>query len=264
MISESEKLRFEIICREEMILPRKEGESIGTLSEKRLHSIIKKFIAPESDDHEVLLRERMSGKDKRPRYVADLLIGNTAYEVQTGSFFPMRKKIAYYLENTELDVVIIHPVAYKKWVNWMEPSTGEVVKRTKRNAFGKPTDIAGELYWILPYLDDPRLSLRVMMLELEEYRFISPRGVGVRRGSERYELIPTELCDIVSLELPEDYSIFIPDALPTEFTVAEYEKLSKIRGKAAYSAVRALVTLGLVRECGTRGRAKLYEKLYLE
>lgn len=261
MISEAEKLRFKIICNEEMLTTRKEGEGIGTLREKRLHSIIKKFIAPESEDHEVVLRERMALEGKRPKYVADLLIGNTAYEVQTGSFFPLAKKIAYYLENTELDVVIIHPVAYKKWVNWMDTDTGEIVERNRRSALGKPTDIAGELYWILPYLDNPRLSIRIMMLEVEEYRFLSGWGRGGKRGSERYELIPAELCDIARLELAEDYSIFIPDALGAEFTVPEYEKLSKIRGKAAYTAVRALCALGLVKECGKRGRAMLFRRL---
>ena len=244
-----------------MLAPRKDSEGIGTLSEKRLHSIIKKFIAPESEDHEVMIRERMAGEEKRPRYVADLLIGNTAYEVQTGSFFPMQKKIAYYLENTELDVVIIHPVAYKKWVNWLDHETGEVVKRSRRSALGKPTDIAGELYWILPYIDNPRLSIRVMMLEIEEYRVSSKRGAGIRRGSERYELIPTELCDVVKLELPEDYAIFIPDELGREFTVPEYARLSKIRGKAAYSAVRVLCKVGLAKECGKRGRAMLFKRL---
>ena len=261
MISEAEKLRFKIICNEEILAPRKEGESIGTLSEKRLHSIIKKFIAPESEDHEVVLRERMGGEDKRPKYVADLLIGNTAYEVQTGSFFPLAKKIAYYLENTELDVVIFYPIAYKKWVNWINKDTGEIDQRNRRSVCGKPTDVAGELYWILPYLDNPRLSIRVMMLEIEEYRFLSGWGRGGKRGSERYELIPTELCDIVSLELAEDYSIFIPEMLGEEFTVPEYEKLSKIRGKAAYSAVRALCKLGLAEECGKRGRTMLFKRL---
>lgn len=261
MISESEKLRFEMICRDQMLTPRRDGEGIGTLCEKRLHSIIKKFIAPESEDHEVVLRDRMGGDQKRPKYVADLLIGNTAYEVQTGSFFPMRKKIAYYLENTDLDVVIIHPIAYEKWVNWLDPNSRDTVQRNKRKAHGKPTDVAAELYWILPYINNERLSIRLMMLGVEEYRFLSGWGNGGKRGSERYELIPTKLYDIVKLELAEDYSIFIPDALGEQFTVPEYEKLSKIRGKAAYSAVKALCALGLARECGMRGRAKLYEKI---
>ena len=143
----------------------------------------------------------------------------------------------------------------------MDHETGEVIKRNRRSALGRPTDIAGELYWLLPYIDNPRLSIRVMMLEIEEYRLASKRGAGVRRGSERYELIPTALCDTVKLELPEDYSIFIPEALPEEFTVPEYVKLSKIRGKAAYSAVKVLCALGLAEECGKKGRAALYRRL---
>ena len=47
-----------------------------------------------------------------------------------------------------------------------------------------------------------------------------------------------------------------------KFTVGEYEKLSKIRGKAAYGTVKALCALGLAKECGKRGRAKLYQRLY--
>jgi Fic family protein len=62
----------------------------------------------------------------------------------------------------------------------------------------------------------------------------------------------------------EDYHIFLPTELPNEFTIAEYAKFAKIPATTASRGLQTLKYLGLVREAGKRGRAKLYEKCEVE
>ncbi len=266
MISNAEKLRFELICREVISERRESGEGIGQLNEKRLHSIIKRYICPDESGHEIKLDTLVLPKEdkktggRRVKYVADVLIEDCIYEVQTGSFYPMRQKIKYYLENTDYNIIVVHPLSAEKWVSWIDETSGDVSKKHRSPKKERAIDIAKELYWLLDYLDDPRLNIYVMLLSVEEYRLLNGWDRSRKRGSERYELIPTELCDIVKLELPEDYALLLPSDVPTEFTVPEYSKLSGLRGRAAYSAVKVLLRLGFVSEIGTRGRAKLYRR----
>ena len=85
---EARKARFDRLCEEAMRRDIRVADSgIGTLGEKRLHAVIKRYICEDTDCHEVGVKDR--------RFVSDIRIGNEIYEVQTGDFYPMKQKIAY-------------------------------------------------------------------------------------------------------------------------------------------------------------------------
>ena len=113
---ESDKLRFELCIRENILSERRDGENIGTYKEKRLHQILKKFIEEDETMH-----ERAIGP-----YVADVLRENEIFEIQTGSFYPMKEKIKYYLVETDYSINIIRPLPYIKWCIWIDPDSGEI------------------------------------------------------------------------------------------------------------------------------------------
>ena len=88
MIPDYKKARFDRLCREAIAERRVQGEAgIGTLAEKRLHAVIKKYLCADEDCHEVGVLDT--------RYVSDVRIGNEIFEVQTGAFYPMKKKSNY-------------------------------------------------------------------------------------------------------------------------------------------------------------------------
>jgi hypothetical protein len=197
--------------------------------------------------------------------VADILTEGHILEVQTGGFFPLREKIGWYLTHTPCRVTVVHPIPAVKYLTWIDPADGTVLSRHKSPKRGKVRDVAGELYWISDYIGDPRFSVRLLLLELEEYRLADGWSKDKKRGSNRYERFPTALLGDVTLWKAADYAFyFLPPALtapaaeedPPIFTAAAYAKATGIRGKAAYSTIHLLEKLELVRESEERmGRA---------
>ncbi len=260
MIRPSDRIRFERVCRD-ILLADREREGIGTLNEKKLHTMLKFFVCDDKDCHEIKLEpltlddEEATDKKKRRNFVADVLRDCDIFEIQTGHLYPLKDKIQFYLEQTEYNVTIIHPLAVKKHINYIDPKNGTVTRRVPSPKKEHPRDMLPELYSLLPYLGNRRLRARALLFEVEEFRLQSGRRG--KRG-EKYERIPTALVDIVDFSTPSDYLDFIPKALPPRFTTAEFGKAAGFVGIDRYSAIKVLLKMGLVREDGTIGKAAAY------
>ena len=72
---------------------------IGTLSEKTLHSVLKYYIEPCDDFHEVAYCS----------FVADIMRDGCITEIQTRAFDRLRKKLAAFLPNCP--VTVVFPIA---------------------------------------------------------------------------------------------------------------------------------------------------------
>lgn len=282
-VTPAEALRFSTVADEVIRSPKYriagrasgragEGEPhIGTLREKRLHAAIKLYLCPDECYHERpvadLLAEEEQGVKKR-RMVADILKDGHILEVQTGGFFPLKEKIAWYLAHTPCHVTVIHPIPAVKYLSWINPEDGSIISRNKSPKRGRVKDVAKELYWISDFIGNPRFSLRLLLLELEEYRMADGWGKDGKRGSNRYERFPTALLGDVSLITPADYAAyFLPDSLAASdadgrcsvFTAAAFGNAAGIRGRATYGVLHLLEKLELVEECEEKvGRSKTY------
>lgn len=239
-VGQEEADRFSTLCAEALLSPRKEGEDgIGTLQEKRLHAVIKRYLCADETCHEVRVGNT--------RYVADVLAEDRVLEVQTGGFYPMRSKIGYYLEQTELRVTVVHPIPVEKWVLCLDPQTGETTPRRRSPKRGRPIDLLPKLASLSPYLQHPRFGVRLLLLETQDIRLHDSRAAGGRgRRGRLYERLPLALLGELSLCAPEDYRIFLPEELPARFTVKDFSRLTALRGRDAYSAVHTLLALGLL------------------
>ena len=247
-----EKARFDRLCREALTEKHAQGEAgIGTLAEKRLHGIIKRFLCEDEDCHEVGVLNT--------RYVSDVRIGNEVYEVQTGAFYPMKKKIDHYLNNTDCTVTVVHPIPVLKWICWIDPKTLDITPRKKSPRKGRPEDLLPELYCLTEHLGNPRLRFRLLLIEAEDFRLLSGSTRNPKNHSHRYERLPLKLLDVIDLSSPEDFRRFLPQDLPHHFTVKDFSTRTKIRGRDAYSAVRVLAALGLVRQSSPIGRSMGWE-----
>lgn len=254
MISTSDELHFERICRE-VLLSGREREGIGTLNEKKLHTVLKLFVCEDKNAHEIKLASLEGASGQSRGFVADVLCGNDIFEIQTGSLYPLRDKIEFYLNETNYNVTVIHPLAVKKRINYLSPIDAHVQRRVNSPRHEDMRNMLVELYSLLPYLRNSRLRIRALMLELEEFRIQKKRG---RHGSVRYEKIPTGLIDIVELNRPQDYLPFLAGGLPDEFTAAEFGRAMRLFGMDVYSVLKVYVALGLISPTGKRGRAATY------
>ena len=283
-VTPAEALCFEEIAREVMVSPLyrmgkhsspEDAPCIGTLAEKRLHAAIKRYLCPDMACHErpvgdLVLQTDETGDrpSKKRRMVADILCENHIMEVQTGGFYPLRPKIAWYLTHTDCRVTVVHPIPAVKYLSWIQPTDGSVLSRHKSPKRGQVKDVSKELYWISDFVGDPRFSLRILLLELEEYRMADGWSRDGKRGSNRYERFPTALLGDVTLATASDYaSYFLPSSLAAPdatgacppFTASAYAKATGIRGRATYSLIHLMERLGLVEATGDMaGRSRTY------
>ena len=204
-MTEADRIRFKLIAHEVLMQERVEN-GIGTLGEKRLHKILKRFLEENEENHEV----------KVGTYFADILSGNMITEIQTGSFRPLREKITYYLENTPYDITVVRPLPYVKTVCTVERESGELLSRKKSTRRTRPRDVLRDWYYLAEFLSNPRFTLRFLLLEEDEYRMTKKKTRRWGKESELYERIPTALLDEELYEYQSDYLKFLPEDMPAE------------------------------------------------
>ncbi len=246
------KARFDRICIETMRMSPIFGEGgIGTLGEKRLHAIIKRYLCEDETLHEVGLAGT--------RFVSDIRIGNDIYEVQTGAFYPMRKKIAYYLSHTDCKITVVHPIAVTRYISWVDPDTHEISPRKRSPKREAAFDLLPELFALSEHLQSPRLCFRLLFIEVQDFRLLNGWSNDRKRGSNRFERFPLELLGEAEFDSPAAFQGLIPNTLPERFTVKEFSAATKLRGRKAYSAVHALAAMGLIEEKEKRGRSMTFQ-----
>lgn len=251
LVSDADRARFEELCTRAALARRSEGDGgFGTLAEKRLHAVVKRFLCPDEDFHEV----GFSGT----RYIADIRIGNDVFEVQTGALRPMKAKLAYYLEHTDCTVTIVHPITVNKQIVTIDPATGEASEPKRSPKHERANHLLSELYPLLPLFPDPRLRVRLLLIEATEYRIANARRHRGRLLPIKYERMPSALLDVLEFCTPSDYRALLPKDLPSPFTVKELSKTTGLRGRDAYSAAHVLAALGLTRPTDPIGRAMAF------
>jgi hypothetical protein len=231
----------------EKILSREqENHSIGTLGEKTLHAVIKNYVEPDEDFHEV----RLDG------YVADVYRDGCVYEIQTANFNKMREKLCAFLPLYK--VTIVYPVPATKWLRWIDVETGEVTERRKSPKKGTPQAVFKELYKIKPFLKNPNLSIRILLIDVEETRLLDGWSYDRKKGSHRDNRIPTDLVEDLLLEQVEDYRMLVPPELE-RFDSKEYAKATKLTVNRARTALNVLYDMGIVERVDKAGNRYLYE-----
>ena len=152
-------------------------------------------------------------------YVADILRDGEIIEIQTRSLNAMRRK---------------------------SPKTG-----SRYDAFY-------ELYKIKMFLNHPNLHLCLPLIDAEEYRLLNGWSTDRKRGSTRYDRIPTALVDEIYIGSTGDYQCMIPDTLPAEFTAKDYAKESHLAIRYARTAVNVLRHVGAISFVRKQGQEYVY------
>ena len=223
-------------------------DSIGLLQEKTLHAVLKYYYEPHPENHEI----------KIGSYIADIVGENGIIEIQTQGFDKLRKKLAAFLE--VCPVTVVYPVAGIKWLSWIDEETGQASDLRKSPKRGTVYEAFWELQKILSLLSNERLTVCIVVLELEEYRLLNGWSQDRKKGSVRHNRIPLKILEEWRLERFEDYLRLIPDHLQEPFTLREFQKAIGIPQKRAQCVLRVLREMGAANYCGKQGRAYLYQR----
>lgn len=225
---------------------------IGTLSEKTVHAVLKKYLVPDEKCHEI----------KCGRYVADILIDGEIMEIQTANFNRLRDKLKEFLEDKE--VTIVYPIPHIKWLIWIDEKTGELSEKRRSPKKGSYYEVFHELYKIKMFLNSPNLHFRLILMDVEEYRLLNGYSLDKKRGSHRYDRIPVELVEDKLLNSPEDFKELVPKELSQTFSVKMFQKATKLSLKKAGTAVHVLAHMGVIKQVGKEKNAYLYERNFEE
>lgn len=222
-------------------------EGIGIYNEKRLHRVLKRTFCDNENFFEV----------KVGRYTADVLCDGHIYEIQCASFAPLTDKIGYYLNETDNFVTVVHPLVVKRKIIRADRESGEIsyVRSSPKKA--RLEDILPKLYYLRDFIGHARFSVIVALVEVEEYRY--SEAVRYRKsGKYDNEVFPTKLVELVELREVADYVEFLPaELIGQEFSAADYQPHTRLRGRDLYSALNLLSHIGLI-DKRTEGRRSVY------
>jgi hypothetical protein len=237
-------------ARDKIIGINRERNGIGTLQEKTVHAVLKHYLAPIDILHEMPIAG----------YVADIFTGNEIIEIQTGNFNKLRSKLDAFLPL--YPVTVVYPIPYQKWLIWINEETGEYTEKRKSPAKGSPLQSFLELYKIKNFLTHENFSLRIIMLDIEEYRLLNGWSKDKKKGSVRFDRIPVKLVDELYFTRVEDYMQLIPEDIIRPFSVKDFSKALKVNTHISQTTLHILFYIGVVNRVGKKGNSFLYDVMY--
>lgn len=239
-------------ARELVLSERAKSGGIGTLSEKTLHKIMKYYLEPNSDHHEI---EYLGS-------ILDVKSENGIFEVQTRGYDKLLPKLKKLLKTDKVTVVC--PLAANKTIRWVDEKTGEITQPRKSNKRENIYDAFKLLFGIREVISDKRLSILVVYLDVEDIRSLNGYGKDRKHYSTRIERIPNKILSEILIRSAEDYSLLLPNELPDVFVASELAKAIKRTSRYTFYVLKLLQAVGAIAECGKRGRAQLYQKTKTE
>jgi len=238
-----DRIRFAGICKE-VTEKRSVKTGIGTLGEKTLHAVLKRYFEPYEKNHEVSIGG----------YVADIVGENGIIEIQTGSFDKIRKKLDLFLSVAQ--VTVVYPVAYSKWI----VRYGDETRKRKSPKTGSPYEAFRELYRIKQHLRHDNLKICIIMLDIMEYNDPDSRNTGRTKGSPGKDRVPADIREELYIECLRDYNKLVPESLPQLFTSEHFRKAAGTSIRNARMALNILSFTGALERVGKQGNAYLYKR----
>jgi hypothetical protein len=218
--------------------------------ETSLHRELKRRYAGEQAQTEV----RLDG------YRIDAVRAGELVEIQHGSLAAIRDKIGRLLAQHR--VLVVKPiVARKRLVKHAAPG-GPVVAERLSPRRGQLLDIFDELVYFTRVFPHPRLTLEVVLVEIEERRH---PGHGRRRRWRRDDYVVgdqllTAVGDSVRLKRAADLLHLLPAGLPARFHSGDVARLLAIDRYVAQRIVYCLREMKAVEQVGKAGNTLIYRR----
>ena len=181
---------------------------IGQLNEGPLHAALKTRYASGG-----ALEVPIDG------FVADAVCDGVIYEIQTGSFSGLQRKMLSLLRNQP--VVLVHPIAEHSTMIKMPKEQGGTVSRRKVPKCGQIRDILAQLVYIPGLINQDNFAVEVVLTKEEQIREWDPskrRRLGGWRIMER-RLI--EVIDAQRFRGGFDLLSLLSEPLPSPFSTQD-------------------------------------------
>ena len=194
------------------------------------------------------------------RYRIDVVRGNQLVEIQLSSLSSIRDKIKSLLKKH--DVLVVKPIIIRKHLVKRKREGGQVVSRRRSPKQRTLLDVFEELVHFTRVFPHKRLTLEVLLIEIEEWRY---PGHGRRR---RYRDNDHEVEDQHLLEVhgvhefrsAADLCRLLPPTLPKPFHTGHIAEGLSVDRWVAQRMAYCLRNTGALKQVGKLGGAWLYEQ----
>jgi hypothetical protein len=192
-------------------------------------------------------------------YRIDAVRRGRLIEIQHGSLAAIRDKIAELL--SEHAVTVVKPIIATKRLVQLDRLGGREISRRLSPKRGELLHLFEELVYFTKVFPHPRLTLEIVLVEVEELRY--PGHGKRRRWRERdFQIADQTLVGIVEarrFRTRADLRRLLPRDLPTTFHTGHLATLLKIQRGFAQKIAYCLREIGGTRIVGKEGNSLLYQ-----
>jgi hypothetical protein len=221
---------------------------INVLNEKSLHAALKQWYSLPDDRLEM----------KVDGFIIDLVRGDLLVEIQTGSFSPLKRKLARLLETHP--VRLVYPVPLEKWILTRFPGETRPPRRRKSPKRGCVEHVFSQLVYLPQLMLSPNFTLEVLLTREEEVRRPVIKKHARSKGWVTEERHLLAVLESRTFQTPADLLDLLPQWLADPFTVRELAKSMRKPVRLAQKAVYSLRGMGAIQDVGKKGRATLYSR----
>ena len=221
--------------------------SIGILNEGPLHAALKSAYAANGGETEVSVGS----------FVADAVRGGVMYEIQTGSFSGLARKMRALADHGP--VVLVHPIPETITIVKEPLKKGDKRSRRKSPKHGQLIHIVDELVYLPQLLSHPNFSVEAVLTMEEELREYDPKK---RRGRGGWRVLQRRLIEVGEgwrisdmAELLDQVPGELLEPFSTKDLAAAMGQSVAIAQKMAYCLRHA----GVTEITGKQGNALLYK-----
>lgn len=182
---------------------------IGTLNEGPLHAALKAHYLRGGGESEVTIGD----------FVADVVTRGVTFEIQTGSFSGLKRKMNALADRGP--VVLVFPVAEHKTIIKLPIDREQEPSRRGSPKRGHVVDVVSELVYLPGLLANENFSVEVVLINEEELREYDPKKVRRRRGWRVLERRLLEIKEQHRLNRARDLCGLLRHDLAEPFTISE-------------------------------------------
>lgn len=217
--------------------------SIGTANETSLHAALKNRIDPDPAHQEVRVGA----------HIADVFNEDGIFEIQTRGFYKLRRKVEQLLAFAP--VTVVYPAAAEKRIWWIDPITGDCTGGRKGSRPATRYTLWHELPAFGTLFGSPEFSVRMLLLEVDEYRLLDGYGPQKKHRATHVDRVLRGIRDDFTVSVPAELMSLIPAGLPEPFLSRDFAKAARLPLSDAQSALAMLTRLSLVERSphGSRG-----------
>jgi hypothetical protein len=219
--------------------------------ETSLHRELKAHYADSPEDQEVVL----------DGYRIDAISDGELIEIQHGSLAAIRDKIAKLLKKHR--VTVVKPIIARKQLVKLKRRGGKVIGSRLSPKRGQVLDVFDELVYFTQVFPHKRLTLEVLLVEVEELRYPG-HGRRRRRGKRDFQIEDQRLLGVVEahrFRTLADLRNVLPKQLPAIFHTGDLAECLEIKRWVAQRIAYCLRETGAIKSVGKQGNALLYRQL---